>query len=272
MSIKAIFSDIDGTLLNKDRELSTNTIKSFKSLPDDISIILASSRMPRAMRHLQEDLDVVDHPLVSYNGAYILSNGTTEAETLYSTGIDPLACKSIADMAEVGDVHVSIYSEDEWYVPENDQWAKREEKNTKVSPKIGNILEILEQWAASGRVVHKLMCMGGANEIDKLHKFLESDFSNSVHAYRSKDTYIEIAPVQTSKAHALQVIEDKLGLFKETVLAFGDNYNDIEMLKAAGIGVAVENAKPEVKTVADSITSSNIDDGVAESIKKHFFG
>ena len=69
-----------------------------------------------------------------------------------------------------------------------------------------------------------------------------------LHLYRSKDTYLEIAPLQISKASALsQLLQAELNIDMKEVIAFGDNYNDIEMLKAVGCGVAVGNAKDEVK-------------------------
>lgn len=267
--VKTIFSDIDGTLLDKNRQLSQKTIQVIKSLPKEISVILASSRMPKAMRHLQAELSIEHRPLVCYNGAYILSSGLEDAEVLFSTGIDPVTCRSIVDLAEVGDIHVSLYSGEDWYVPSRDKWAEREERNTKITPLVEDPLSVLDQWTEDNRVVHKIMCMGGENEIGKLHAFLEKEMSKQVHSYRSKETYIEVAPIATSKAHAIKVLHKLLGIDPKTIMAFGDNYNDIEMLSAVEIGIAVDNAKPEVKLAASHITKANIDDGVALAIEQH---
>ena len=79
---KAICTDIDGTLLDTNRQLSIGTIDAFKGLGSSIPVILASSRMPAAMRHLQAELGVLNHPMVCYNGGYVIrySEGKDEPE------------------------------------------------------------------------------------------------------------------------------------------------------------------------------------------------
>ena len=72
MTYQAICTDIDGTLLNKERQLSAKTIQVIRSLGKNFPVILASSRMPSAMRHLQAELDIEHHPLIAYNGGYVL--------------------------------------------------------------------------------------------------------------------------------------------------------------------------------------------------------
>ena len=90
--------------------------------------------------------------------------------------------------------------------------------------------------------------------------------------YRSKETYIEISHKSISKKTAIEVLLRKIypQLSMENVIAFGDNYNDIEMLKAVGLGVAVSNANDEVLKVANKITDTNKNDGVAKLLKELF--
>ncbi|MCF6182934.1 MAG: HAD-IIB family hydrolase [Lutibacter sp.] len=90
--------------------------------------------------------------------------------------------------------------------------------------------------------------------------------------YRSKPTYIEISHKSVSKKTAIDVLLKKCfpEISIKNIVAFGDNYNDIEMLKAVGLGVAVANANEEVLAIADKITDSNKNDGVAKMIKALF--
>ena len=83
MNYKLVCSDIDGTLLNKDRELSLKTIEIFRKIKEKHPIILISSRMPKAMTHLQKEMDILSHPLIAYNGGQILTieNGNSENGT-----------------------------------------------------------------------------------------------------------------------------------------------------------------------------------------------
>ena len=97
--------------------------------------------------------------------------------------------------------------------------------------------------------------------------------NKELHIYntRSKDTYIEIANKEISKLTGIKtLLENSYPKFSLTnCIAFGDNYNDIEMLMAVKVGVAVQNAKEEVLAIADDVTDSNHNDGVAKSLHKH---
>ncbi|MBD8487964.1 HAD family phosphatase [Echinicola sp. CAU 1574] len=272
MNIKAICTDIDGTLLNKNREISERTIKAIKQLPDDFPVILASSRMPSAMRHLQATMDRLKNPMICYNGGYVIHfNGTKDDFELLDTVKIPLdICHHIADLSAGTDIHVSVYHEDEWYAPQEDFWTDREITSTKVKPLIRPWQEVHDDWNSRKAGAHKVMCMGPAEQIDHIFRVLELEKNEDLHLYRSKDTYIEIAPKAISKASALALLlNQKYSIKMSEVMAFGDNYNDIEMLDAVGHGVAVANAREEVKSVANEITAKNTEDGVALMIEKY---
>ncbi|MCK5815175.1 MAG: HAD family phosphatase [Flavobacteriaceae bacterium] len=266
MSIKLICSDIDGTLLNKDRELSQKTIHEIKRLAT-IPFILISSRMPKAMTHLQKELKNEHLPLIAYNGGFILVDGNA----ISSTEITSNTSEAIHDFCKKTNLHLSLYHNDEWYVPEFDYWAKRESNNTKITPEIQPIETTLHNWKSEGKGAHKIMVMGDATEIDRLVHFIDTNLSSEIIGYRSKDTYLEIAHRSISKKTAIKSLlsQHYPTLTMRNVLAFGDNYNDIEMLEAVGIGVAVANAKKEVLAVADSVTETNKEDGVANYLEKH---
>lgn len=268
MSIKAICTDIDGTLLDKNRELSLRTLKAFAALPADFPVILASSRMPSAMTHLLKDLNRVNNGLVCYNGGYVLS-ASLEKTSLSSVWIEPQICQKIIEQTANTSIHVSLYSEDEWYAPKMDPWTEKEENATKVKARLMENDQVIASWQKSQSGAHKVMCMGIASEIQELYRCLQSELSESLHLYRSKDTYLEIAPKSISKATGLREIVKRLGISMEEVMAFGDNYNDIELLASVGLGVAVGNAREEVKAVAREITAGSKADGVALSIEKH---
>jgi len=270
MIIKAICTDIDGTLLNKDRELSEKTIQTINRLPADFPVILASSRMPAAMRHLQKSLNRVDNPLICYNGGFVIDYQSEELIALDNVSIPLNLCSKIYELTQDSSIHLSLYGQDEWYAPQMDYWTEREIRSTKVHPKICSFSSVMELWANASTGAHKVMCMGKAEEIEQLYQTLQNQFSEDLHLYRSKDTYIEIAPRKISKASALRALLDsRYDLKMNEVMAFGDNYNDIEMLQAVGLGVAVANAREEVKAVADEITHASIDDGVAYMIEKY---
>lgn len=260
MNIKLICSDIDGTLLDKERALSAATISQVNRL-SEIPFILISSRMPKAMRHLQEELNNPHLPLIAYNGGLIIDNG----EIIDTTEIENSITETLYKFISETSLHLSLYHNDEWYVPSMDYWAQREGNNTKVTPEIQPIETTLNNWKSEKKGAHKIMVMGEPREIDLVVRLIEKDMDEDIIGYRSKDSYLEIAHKSISKKTAIETLLNshypRLSL--ENVLAFGDNCNDIEMLKAVGVGVAVENANQDTLSIADTVTKSNKQDGVA---------
>jgi HAD superfamily hydrolase (TIGR01484 family) len=114
--------------------------------------------------------------------------------------------------------------------------------------------------------------MGAKEAIDSMENALKSQFSDELHLYRSKDTYLEIANKEISKLTGIKTLltHKYPTLSLENCIAFGDNYNDIEMLKAVQVGVAVANAKEAVLAVADIVVDTNKEDGVAQGIIQFF--
>ncbi|MCJ8165075.1 Cof-type HAD-IIB family hydrolase [Pontibacter sp. E15-1] len=272
MNINAICSDIDGTLLDSQRGLSPRTIRTIRSLENNFPVILASARMPSAMRHLQDELGILHHPMICFNGGYVLlyNEGADTPDVVDSVQIPLATCFDIVAMAQGSAIHISLYTEDNWYVPQFDQWAEREELHTKVSPEVSSLQMTLENWQKADTGAHKVMCMGPEDEIAALADKLTHKLGDEIYIYRSKSTYLELAPRSISKATALEMIlKANYGIAMPEVMAFGDNYNDIEMLRAVGKGIAVGNARPEVKAAADELTLKSTDDGVAVAIEKY---
>ena len=166
-------------------------------------------------------------------------------------------------------IHLSLYHKDEWVVPADDYWAKREAHNTKVDPSIAPLEQTLANWKKREICAHKVMCMGEEEEIEVLYQQLQLH-QNEINAYRSKSTYIEVSHIEQDKASALALLlKEKFPQIEMGhVVAFGDNYNDATLLKKVGVGVAVANAKGEILNKANEITKANIEDGVALFLEK----
>lgn len=273
MSFKIVCSDIDGTLLDSRRELSARTIETFRALPDEVKVILASSRMPSAMTHLQRQLGAEGSPLICYNGGYVLqvANNSAEPDVIHSTWIPVDVCSEIVELTKGSSIHTSLYFEDEWWAPQWDSWTEREARITKVDPRIAANAVVLDDWRRRKVGGHKVMCMGPEGEIAGLERELNQRLSDHIHVYRSRPTYLELAPKSISKGTALLLLlKTRLNVKPEEVIAFGDNYNDVDLLALAGRGVAVANAREEVLSVADEVTVDSKEDGVAIALQKHF--
>ena len=268
MSYKILFSDIDGTLLDAQRTLSEKTIKVLSELKDRLPIVLVSSRMPVQMYYLQEKAGILGMPLIAYNGALVLDG----EKQLHSVEIPIILCEEIVAMnhqyAE-GKVHISFYNYNEWYVPQTDAWAEREERNTCTKPVVKPNEEVISLWKAQNKGAHKLMLMGEEHFIEKMWQLLQEKMSGQLQLYRAKNTYIEITLQGISKLTGINVfLEHHPDITLAEAIAFGDNYNDQEMLEAVGLGVAVANAREEVKAIAT--THHHKEDGVALYLSELF--
>lgn len=269
---KIVCSDIDGTLLNSKRELSKATINSVELLNKrNIPFILISARMPMAIRPLQKQLKS-NYPIVCYNGAYIESELKVDgsAKELFSNPIEIEPFLALLKFMEGSGIHFGTYYKDEWLVNQFDYWAKREKNNTKLDPKHVDMEFMKHNFEAKNHGPHKIMIMGDFDKIEPLESELRHKFGDDVDIYRSKDTYLELNAKAVSKSTSLDILSEYFNHPISEFMAFGDNYNDISMLRKAGYGVAVRNARNEAKTVAQEIAESNLDNGVAKIIDKYF--
>lgn len=269
---KIVCSDVDGTLLNTRRELSVKTIASVDLLNKrKIPFVLVSARMPKAMRPLQKQLKS-NQPIVCYNGAYIESELKIDnsAKELLSNPIDIEPFLSLLKLMTGTGIHFGTYFKDEWIVNQVDYWTNREKNNTKITPELKDMEFTHHLFESRNHGPHKIMIMGDFDVIDPLEAELRHKFGEYIDIYRSKDTYLEINAKAVSKSTSLDILADYYNHSVEEIMAFGDNYNDVGMLRKAGCGVAVENARNEAKAVANELTGKNTDDGVSDTINKYF--
>jgi Cof subfamily protein (haloacid dehalogenase superfamily) len=262
MKYKILCCDLDGTLLTTKSDVSDFTVSEIGRIRGKTRIILVSARMPQSMTYLQRRLGVEHEPLICYNGAYVL-NGTEE---ISSTEI---AVEQVADIYRVArekDIKLGLYYKTEWYVEENTERVRKEIRYTRATPHFRKTEKTLTNWKNRRIGAHKIMLMGTKRTVEVIFPQLKERLGVELHLYRSNDTLIEIAPKSVSKLTAIRLLLKKDESLAD-VIAFGDNYNDIEMLEKCGYGVAVGNAREEVKAIADDIAPPNYENGVAHFIK-----
>ena len=119
--------------------------------------------------------------------------------------------------------------------------------------------------------VAKCLIVGDSSRLVLLEQEMKAKLQETNEIYRSEPYFLEVLPKGIDKAQTLAVLLDKLGLTKEEVIACGDGFNDLSMVKFAGLGVAMANAQDIVKENADYITLSNDEDGIAHVIEKFIF-
>ena len=266
---RLVCSDIDGTLLNRDRDLSDATVRAIRALDEKgVPFVMISARMPSAMRPFLAKAGI-NRPIVCFNGAYIESEIKPDGRprVLRTRTMNYEAFLNMLHLLQDYPVHVSAFYKDSWYANGMDRWTEREIHNTRVRPQIVPTNDMLYRFSCEGQSAHKVLVMGEKDTIEQVYHRLASLFGDHVDIYRSKDTYLEINAKAISKEKSLAVIARYFDIQADRIVAFGDNYNDIGMLSSAGLGVAVGNAKEVVKAAADRVTDENIFDGVAKCLE-----
>ncbi len=266
---KIIFSDIDGTLLDENRNIAPQTIEAYNRIKQHTDLVLISSRMPSGMTYFQEALNNRHTPLVCYNGGLVLKNSLNAfletSNILLDIVIPTETVRYINDLVRTIAVNLSVYSYNDWFTTKQDYWTAREEHNTKSKATLVTPV-FFEEKAINA---HKIMVMGEKEHIDYIYKFLETEIP-TIDLYRAKDTYIEIASKKTSKGMAVRRLLSThyQDIEQKNTIGFGDNYNDIPLFDAVGYAVAVENARPELKAIAHEVTLSHKEHGVAAFLNK----
>lgn len=261
MTFKVLCSDLDGTLLSTKNDVSHLTIEQINRISGTMQVILVSARMPSGMYYLQKRLNITHEPLICYNGALILEEG----KALLSITIPAPVLEKLYELTLPFGIDLGLYVNDNWFVPNTSERVEKEIKYTKTKPIFQSTRTSLLGLKHTG--AHKVMLMCTKQSADAIMPQLHHILGNKVHLYRSNDTLIEIAPKSVCKRSAIGHILKPTDSLQD-VIAFGDNYNDIEMIKAVGFGVAVANARTEVKAIADHITLANTEHGVARFIQQ----
>lgn len=256
--LEIVFSDIDGTIINSHHKVTSfNKSKIVELKEKQIPFILVSARMPKGIRPIYDMIGINDC-LIAYSGGLVLDD---TGSILYSNGIDVKDAKDIYNyIANNSNVSISTYCYDNWYTSTYDDWIKQEEEITS--------LQVIQDDFDSEDTVHKFLCMGDPQEINKLELLLKKQFPN-LSIYKSKDTYLEIMNGSVSKSTALKVILKHYNINIKNSISFGDNFNDIDMLKTTGVGYTMGNAPEEVKKKVPNVIGSNDEDGVGKIIDKY---
>ncbi len=264
MNYKMLCTDLDGTLLSSKSDVSEFTVSEINRIKDRIKVILVSARMPKSMVYLQQRLGLLREPMICYNGAYILQHD----KALASTEIRLDLVAGIFTLAKELGIYLGLYHKDEWYVPQDSERVRKEILYTRATPVFTQTEHTLTDWDSRKIGAHKIMLMGTKPSSDSIFPELMAQYGTQLNLYRSNDSLIEISPIGVSKLSAIEQILG-IGDSLEEVIAFGDNYNDMEMLQKVGMGIAVANAREEVKAIANHVTLKNTEDGVAQYIKQH---
>ena len=260
--IKIVFSDIDGTFLNGNSQVNPRMGQAARALVAKMPFVLVSARMPEAIYPITEEIGI-KIPIISYSGALVL---TEKEEVLFDKRMEGTDTGMVLGVIQrdFPQVTLNYYAGRHWYVEGIDQRVQREMDITQAQAEVRDFEEIL----LAEEMPNKILVMAEPEDCERMEKELSAQFP-SLHIVRSSDILLEIMDKSVSKAAGIEVMLQHFGLTAEESLAFGDNYNDVEMLKYCGRSVAMGNAPEDIKALASAVTLSNEEDGLAEYLEKN---
>lgn len=285
---KLIAIDIDGTLLNSYGEISEENKNAIKSAKEKgMEIVLSSGRISSAIKNLSKEIGA-DKFLISGNGAVVYD--IKQNKVIYNRYLPKEKVLKIIKICEENSIFYNIYTKDTIITKSlnyNILYYNNENKKNTADKKIDiNITEDIYKYVENydsddflkiticdkdqiifSRIMEKVKKVKNIDILDVSHmsrKVIQSGTED----IEIKYFYTEITDKNVNKWSAIEFLIKKLNMKKEDVLAIGDNINDIEMIKNAGLGVAMGNSSPDVKNISDDIVSDNNSSGVAEAINK----
>jgi hydroxymethylpyrimidine pyrophosphatase-like HAD family hydrolase len=237
--------DLDDTLVRSDRTVSPRTLDLLAAWIDSgRRAVIATGRPPRTTRTIPTALHAL--PWICYNGGVILDAGQAIHRSNLSAGGTERFVNDFAVAAP--DAWIGLEVDDRLFLsrhgPPYGETTLVDDICRVACQPASKIFVALDAYRAAAPRLAPLPC--------EMHAILSEKYN-----------LVQIMPTGVSKASALRLLVERWGLDMTQVVAFGDDTNDIEMIQAAGIGVAMSNAIPEVKAVADRVTLSNDEDGVA---------
>jgi Cof subfamily protein (haloacid dehalogenase superfamily) len=245
--VKMIVMDLDGTLLTDDKNISDYTLSILeKSKKKGIKIVIATARSERSAKKF---IEIVKPDIVILNGGALVIN--KDGETLFK--------KFLSEKTSDGIINECIRNENV------SKLVVHAEKNSYVNfddpqRKYNNFLEPLRQ-----RTYKISVKSSSKKEMEKIkNKFIECELIN----YFNED-YYTFTHKEAKKMDAIKEISKKENIRIYEIIAFGDDYNDMEMIKGCGVGIAMENGIKEIKEIAKYVCRNNNEDGVGKWIEEN---
>ncbi len=266
MNYKLIVLDVDGTMLNSNREISKRTVATLRKVQQmGIKIALASGRPTYGILPLAQaiDLGVYDGYIISYNGAQVMEAKT--GQILFERRIDPQMVPYLEKKATKMGLTMAYYDGNEVVSTDitNPHVVDEAAMNGMTLRQDDQLSINMDDWPA------EMMLVSDDEEaLTSLGQHMQRHLNGVMDTIHSNPYYLEIVGYQVGKSYAMSALVQKMGIQMSEVLAIGDGEADINMIQMAGTGVAMGNATEGVRRCADFTTLSNDQDGAALAIEK----
>jgi Cof subfamily protein (haloacid dehalogenase superfamily) len=264
MNYKMIVLDLDDTLLLDDHTISPRTKKALMDAQEaGVKVVLASGRPTFAMTHIAKELDLEKYGsfILSFNGAQIINCATNKR--LFSSTLSPETVHELYHISKEEKVWIHTYVGDDIVTPAHNEYTDIEAVITGMP-----IIEAEDFVEAIQEPVVKVLMVDSPEKLIVLEKKLQQQLQGRLNVVRSKPFFLEFTEVGVDKGTSLHHLIQQLNILQEEVIAIGDSYNDLAMIEFAGLGVAMGNAPDDIKEIANYVTDTNMEDGVAKVVEK----
>ncbi len=272
MDIKLIAIDIDGTLLRSDRTLSKeNRLAIQKAKAAGVQVVLCTGRPLRSMDYLIDEIELRDEKdlAITYNGGLI--QRTKTGEMVKQMTFNREECLDVFQLGQDLGLPVNFIDLDYIYEPPYPVGAESVYMaDSRKNPRKDALQfkEVIMDDIPDTLSINKIVMSRPGKELDALIPHIPAHYHERYNIYKSQDHILEVLPQNVDKGNAMRLIGKMMHLEKSQVMGLGDQENDLSLVEQAGLGVAMDNAIPEVKAAADYITKSNDENGVAHAIYK----
>ena len=267
MTYKMIVLDLDDTLLRDDQTISPRTKQALMDAQErGVKVVLASGRPTFGMQHIAEELSLAEYGsyILSFNGGKIINCKTREE--IFSSTLPHEEVHGLYDLSRREGVHIHKYVGDEIVTEDDNEFTSIESELT------GLPIKVVDSFkeAVSEPVVKALMVYE-PEKLKLVETMLQEELNGRFSIMRSKPYFLEFTELGVTKGTSLKQLIDACGIKREEVIAIGDSYNDQEMIEFAGLGVAMGNANDDIKAIADYVTDTNMNDGIAKVVEEFIF-
>ncbi len=262
--MNTIVFDLDDTLLRDDRSISDYTIRTLRTLSaQGFRILPASGRARHSMEGYVRQIGCCEH-FIACNGAEVWS---LDGERLLAMTLPEQTVLDVIGYGESQHVYMHTYDGDCFYYNVQSHYAEAYAASSQLH---GVLCPDLKTFV-SHHPTCKILMMDDPEKITRMREEAGRIFAGKATVTTSKPYFLEINPVQATKGLALKWCSEHLGFDLKQTVCFGDSLNDLSMLLAAGLSVAVKNAREEVRRETDLVTEvTNNEDGVALFLEAHF--
>jgi Cof subfamily protein (haloacid dehalogenase superfamily) len=262
--VRMVVLDVDGTLLTSDARLTRGTADAVgRARGRGLEVCLATSRGPGGLRWLVGALGL-DPWVVAFQGALVgrLDRaGALAGAALVDEPMPAVAARAVLGEAAAAGLSGSWFVGSSWFAMADDAAMRRE------AGIVRDTFTVAEP-PADGHDPHKLMLIAGHPDLLPALHAVAGRLPGACAGHFSHDNYLEVTRAGVDKARALVTLAGRLGIPLAEAAAIGDGHNDLGLLGAVGLPIAMGNAKPALKRVAAFVTGSNDEDGVAAALDR----